>query len=147
MGIYSLWPVFTTLELGAPLSADAWATHTCAIDDHVSHPTVNDFSYPTACTLRFQFAAREPMPPLELFWYDGGMKPRLPGELEAQDFRMDREGIMFIGDEGTIVAGFLGQDPQLFAKGKREPLGRSTQRGKTKRAAPHQCVAAGCQGR
>ena len=35
---------------------------------------------------------------------------------------MDREGILFIGDEGTIAAGFLGQDPQLFAKGKREPL-------------------------
>jgi hypothetical protein len=122
MGIYSLWPVFTTLGLSAPLSADAWATHTCAIDDNVSHPTVNDFSYPTACTLRFQFAAREPMPPLDLFWYDGGMRPRLPDELESRDFRMDREGIMFIGDEGTIVAGFLGQDPQLFAKGKREPL-------------------------
>ena len=46
MGIYSLWPVFTALDLGAPLSAEAWATHTCTIVDNVSRPVKNDFSYP-----------------------------------------------------------------------------------------------------
>jgi predicted dehydrogenase len=122
MGIYSLWPVFTALGLESPASAAAWATHTCTIDDHVSHPAANDFSFPTACTLRFQFAAREALPALELFWYDGGMRPRLPDALEAQDFQIDREGIMFVGDDGIITAGFLGQDPQLFARGQREPL-------------------------
>ncbi len=35
---------------------------------------------------------------------------------------MGREGILFVGDEGAILAGFHGQDPQLFAKGKKEPL-------------------------
>ena len=58
MGIYSLWPVFEELELGVPVSAQAWATHTCAIKDHVSRRKVNDFAYPTGCQLRFQFAAR-----------------------------------------------------------------------------------------
>ncbi|MHB8955180.1 MAG: Gfo/Idh/MocA family protein [Pirellulaceae bacterium] len=122
MGIYSLWPVFATLGLGAPLSAEAWATHACTIVDNVSRPIDNDFSYPAACTLRFTFAAREAMPELELFWYDGGMKPRLPEELEEQDFQLDGEGILFVGDAGVIAAGFLGQDPQLFAQGKQEPL-------------------------
>ncbi len=122
MGIYSLWPVFATFGLGAPLSAEAWATHACTIVDNVSHPIRNDFSFPAACTLRFKFAARETMPELELFWYDGGMKPRLPEELEKQDFQMDREGIMFIGDDGTIVAEFIGQDPQVYTHGTREPL-------------------------
>jgi predicted dehydrogenase len=122
MGIYSLWPVFATLGLSAPLSAEAWATHACTIVDNVSRPISNDFSFPAACTLRFKFAAHETMPELELFWYDGGMKPRLPEELDKQEFQMEREGIMFIGDVGTIVAGFLGQDPQLYAQGKHEPL-------------------------
>ena len=62
------------------------------------------------------------MPAVDLFWYDGGMKPRLPEEVEALDFEISKEGIMFIGDEGTIMAGFHGQDPQLFAKGKKEPF-------------------------
>ncbi len=62
MGIYSLWPVFTTLDLGIPQSAEAWATHTCSVADHVCRTDKNDFSYPTACTLRFKFAAQKNMP-------------------------------------------------------------------------------------
>jgi predicted dehydrogenase len=122
MGIYSLWPVFVALGLGSPLSAEAWQTHTCTIDDCVSRTVRNDFAYPTACNIRFKFAARESGPALDLFWYDGGMKPRLPAELEAQNVEMAIEGILFVGEQGSIMAGFNGQSPQLFAKGKREPL-------------------------
>lgn len=122
MGIYSLWPVFAALNLGTPASAQAWATHTCTIADHVSRTVTNDFSYPTACNLRFQFAARQGMPAMDLFWYDGGMKPRLPREIESHNVEMDREGILFVGDQGTIMAGFHGEKPRLFAKGRSEPL-------------------------
>jgi hypothetical protein len=122
MGLYSLWPVFTTLNLDAPLSAEAWATHTCTIEDHVSRGVKNDFAYPTACTLRFRLAAKEGRPALDLFWYDGGMKPRLPADLEAQNVALSPEGILFVGDQGAILAGFNGQDPRLYAKGQNRPL-------------------------
>jgi hypothetical protein len=122
MGIYSLWPVFAALKLGAPRSAEAWATHNCAIASNVSRPAKNDFSYPAACAIRFKFAARQNMRALDLFWYDGGMRPRLPEEIEAQNIEMPLEGILFVGDQGTIMAGFQGQSPQRFAKGKSEPL-------------------------
>jgi predicted dehydrogenase len=122
MGIYSLWPVFAGLELGAPVSAEAWATHTCTIEDNVSRTVDNDFAYPTACSLRFQFAERPDRAAVELFWYDGGMKPRLPEALEKADVRMEREGILFVGDEGVILAGFHGQNPQLFKAGLGRPL-------------------------
>lgn len=122
MGIYSLWPVFTGLQLDAPVSAEAWATHTCEIVNGVSRTVPNDFAYPTACTLRFRFAAGPDRPELDLFWYDGGMKPRLPDELEAQNIAMNREGILFVGDQGTILAGFHGQEPRRFAKGQVRPL-------------------------
>ena len=122
MGIYSLWPVFVGLDLPAPSSAEALATHACTIEDGVSRPIRNDFSYPAACTLRFQFPPREGAPALELFWYDGGMRPRFPAELDAQGVRPAPEGILYLGDEGAILAGFLGQDPKLFRGGKVEPL-------------------------
>ena len=122
MGIYSLWPVFAALDLGVPVSAEAWATHTCTIVDHVSRTANNDFAYPAACTIRLKFAARANRAALDLFWYDGGMKPRLPEVVEAQNIELAREGILFVGDEGAILAGFLGQEPRLFAKGKQEPL-------------------------
>ena len=35
---------------------------------------------------------------------------------------MQAEGILFVGDDGAIMADFLGQDPKLFAKGKVTPL-------------------------
>jgi predicted dehydrogenase len=118
MGIYSLWPVFTALDLDAPLSAEAYATHTCAINDGVSRRVKNDFSYPAGCSLRFRFAAKGDRPEMELFWYDGGMKPRLPGEVEKHDVSMPAEGILFVGDRGSILASFLGDQPRLFADGK-----------------------------
>ena len=136
MGIYSLWPVFTALDLPRPLSAEAWATHTCSIVDQVSRPAKNDFSYPTACTIRFKFAARDDMPALDLFWYDGGMKPRLPEEVESQNIEIPGQGILFVGDQGTIMAGFNGQDPQLFAKGKSEPLWKEETSPQDARRAP-----------
>jgi predicted dehydrogenase len=122
MGIYSLWPVFEGLKLEAPLSAEALASHTCEIVGNVSRPAQNDFSYPAACRLRFKFAAGPDRPPLELFWYDGGMKPRLPDEIEAHELPLEQEGILFVGERGMILAGFHGQQPRLFADGQQRLL-------------------------
>ena len=137
MGIYSLWPVFTGLGLGAPVSAEAWATHTCTIADGVSRVARNDFAYPTGCAIRLRFAARADVPGLDLFWYDGGMKPRLGEQIEAQNVTMSREGILFVGDEGAIMARFNGGAPQLFAKGKKGPLPPSTEGGGGKAGPRH----------
>ncbi len=122
MGIYSLWPVFTGLKLGAPVSAEARASHTCTIVDGVSQTVRNDFAYPTACTLRFQFAATADHPAIELFWYDGGMRPRLPAVIEARNLPMEAEGILFVGEKGSILAGFHGQDPKVFLGADMRPL-------------------------
>ncbi len=135
MGIYSLWPVFETLGLGVPVSAQAWVTHACTIQDGVSRTINNDFSYPTGCNIRLGFAATASMPELDLFWYDGGMKPRLPAEVEAHQVEMDREGILFVGEEGIIMAGFHGQNPQRFSQGKREDL--TLKESETSRAERH----------
>jgi predicted dehydrogenase len=122
MGIYSLWPVFTALGLSAPVSAEAWKTHTCRLVEQVSQTVKNDYSFPTACTIHFKFEARADAPALELFWYDGGMRPRLPKEVEASNVEVSHEGILFIGDKGMIIAGYFGENPQLFARSEWEPL-------------------------
>jgi predicted dehydrogenase len=122
MGIYSLWPVFTALDLGVPFSAEAWATHTCTIVDNVSRRAVNDFAYPTACTIRLSFASTDDRPAVDLFWYDGGMKPRLPDYIESRIVTLGREGILFVGEDGAIVASFHGGTPQLYTKSRTEPL-------------------------
>ena len=123
MGHYSLWPVFTGLKLGAPLSVQAWPSHFCSIVDQVSKPVKNDFSFPAACTIQFKYAARGDMPPLDLFWYDGGMRPRVPEEMAAEDKDLPIEGILFVGDQGKIVAGFTGQNPQIYPRSRTDSLG------------------------
>ncbi len=122
MGIYSLWPVISGLNLGSPISAEAWGTHTCTVVDLVSRPLRNDVSFPAACMIRFQFAPQNGQPAPELFWYDGGIKPRVPDELTADDRGLNPEGILFIGDEGKIIADFRGHNAQLVKGGRRTPL-------------------------
>jgi hypothetical protein len=124
MGIYSLWPLFTELDLGTPASCEAWATHTCDITGNVSRVVKNDYAFPVACSLHFKFAERPGQPALDLFWYDGGMLPRLPEVVQRENVAMPIEGILFTGEQGTIMAGFNGQNPRLYANNKSMPLAK-----------------------
>ena len=46
------------------------------------------------------------------------MKPFTPPELEELNRDLGAEGMMLVGDKGKIVAGFLGQKPELLPKSK-----------------------------
>ena len=98
MGIYSLWPVFMAFDLDAPISIEATPSFTCEIIDHVSGIQENDVSFPHASTIRFRFPARREMPPLDIYWYDGGMRPPTPEELDMDDKEMPASGMMFVGN-------------------------------------------------
>jgi len=114
MGHYSLWPVFTEFGLDAPVSVESTPSHVCEIVDHVSVTIKNDYAFPFASTLRFKFASKGKRPALELFWYDGGIKPRTPDELISDQQELEREGMLFVGDKGKILAGFRGENPRLI---------------------------------
>jgi hypothetical protein len=51
---------------------------------------------------------------VDLIWYDGGMRPPTPPELEIDNKELPIEGMMFVGSKGKILAGFLIEDPQLI---------------------------------
>ena len=74
----------------------------------------NDYSFPTACTIRFRFAAKGSRPALDLFWYDGGIKPPTPEELDEDGRELAPEGMLFVGDKGKILAGFRCDDPTII---------------------------------
>src|SRR6266404_1304356 len=118
MGHYSLWPVFQLFELDAPLAVESRPSHLCGLDGQVAVRIKNDYSFPAACTIRFRFAAKGARPPLDLFWYDGSMKPPTPDEWNADNTELEAEGMMFVGDKGKILARFHGENPQLIAQKK-----------------------------
>jgi hypothetical protein len=123
MGHYSLFPLFLTLGINTPaLSAEAYGTTTCAIRDGVSVGVANDVAFPLSCIIRFKFAAQSELPPFDLFWYDGGMRPAIPDELAAEGKTFSREGMMFVGDKGKILAGFRGESPVLIPESKMKNL-------------------------
>ena len=124
MGHYSLWPVFREFDLDAPFAVESTPSHVCTLNDQVSTKIRNDYAFPYACTIRFKFAAKAARPALDLFWYDGGMKPPTPEELEAEDKELAGEGMMFVGDKGKNLAGFLGENARILSGGKSQDAGR-----------------------
>jgi hypothetical protein len=119
MGHYSLFPLFLTLGINSPaISAESHATTTCALNGNVSVGVRNDVAFPLSCVVRFKFNAQAELPAFELYWYDGGMKPSTPDEIMLQGKSLEREGMMLVGDKGRIIAGFRGENPQLYVDNK-----------------------------
>jgi hypothetical protein len=114
MGYYSLWTVFNALELGSPTSVEPMLSHTCEFADGVPSRVNNDFSFPTASTVRFKYPASARRPAVDLIWYDGGMRPPTPPELEIDRKELPIEGMMFVGSKGKILAGFMLENPRLI---------------------------------
>ncbi len=119
MGHYSLWHVFSEFDLDAPVLVESTPSHVCTLRDKVSVKIKNDYSFPMASTIRFKFAAKGSRPALDLFWYDGGLRPRTPEELEKENAELPAEGMMFVGDKGKILAEFRGEKPRLLGGEKK----------------------------
>ena len=90
MGCHSFDPIFRALKLGYPTSVEATST------------LVNKETFPVASIVHYEFPARGNMPPVKLTWYDGGLKPRRPDELE-EGRKLRPEGILFVGDKGKLL--------------------------------------------
>jgi len=105
MGCYSFDTIFRVLKLGAPATVEASSTKRFKE------------TYPWASMVHYQFPARGAMPPVELTWYDGGLKPPRPDELES-DRQWPEEGLLFVGDDGTIMCEFAGDSPRLIPESK-----------------------------
>ncbi|MBN1844462.1 MAG: Gfo/Idh/MocA family oxidoreductase [Sedimentisphaerales bacterium] len=90
IGCHALDPVFRALKLGAPTSVEATST------------LVNNETYPAASMVHYDFPARGDLPPVKLTWYDGGMRPNRPDELEDGRSIGDN-GTLYVGDEGLML--------------------------------------------
>jgi hypothetical protein len=120
MGIYSLWQLFKTFNINTPpVSIEALGTTTSVINENlVCQGHRNSVAFPASSILRWKFPEKGESPALDLFWYDGGMKPHNPPELEADNKDLPTEGMMFVGDKGKILGGFRCESPRLIPENK-----------------------------
>jgi len=114
MGHYSFYQLWRILKLGSPVNVEASRSEYWTIEDGSWHKHVNTVSLPRAATVHWEFPQRGDMAPVTLHWYDGGLRPPIPRELEMDERKMLPEGLLFVGDKGKILAGFAGNSPRII---------------------------------
>ena len=97
---------------------DSTPSHVRRVWDRICQRIKNDYSFPAACTIRLRFARKGDRPALDIFWYDGGIKPAAPEELVAENKELAEEGMMFVGDKGKILGGFRAENSRLIPEAK-----------------------------
>ncbi len=132
MGIYSLWPLFTTFGVKEPpFAIETMGTTTKTIGEFDEMKSVpNNVAYPLSSVVRWKFDKSDMNVPFDLFWYDGGMRPPTPHELEVDNKVFESEGMMFVGDKGKILGGFLCENPVIIPESRMlEVTGESNYKG------------------
>ncbi|MBN1987348.1 MAG: Gfo/Idh/MocA family oxidoreductase [Prolixibacteraceae bacterium] len=108
MACHILDPVFKALYLEYPASVQGSST------------PVNMESAPNAEIIKYEFPRRDNlpkvgMPEVTVHWYDGGLMPPRPDELEAGEQMGDNDGgCIFYGTRGKIMCGTYGKNPTLL---------------------------------
>jgi len=113
MGAHIFDQPFWALKLKSPVSVQASST-----------PFTKDY-YPWAEVVTYEFAAREGMGPLTLTWWDGGLMPPRPPELEPGRMMGDEGGgVLFRGDKGLIMCSVYGENPRLIPESRMQEYKR-----------------------
>jgi predicted dehydrogenase len=97
IGCHQLSTAFKALKLGHPTSVEACSTN-WQLSDEISKETA-----PLSSIVRYNFPAEGTRPPVQIIWYDGGMKPPRPEQLEPDRRFGQDDGIMYVGDKGIIL--------------------------------------------
>jgi predicted dehydrogenase len=108
---------YTVLKLGAPTSIIANLAYNVLPpapgERGYGRRVVYDDSFPPASIIRMTFPERGDMPPVKLHWYDGGLLPERPEELEPER-RMPTSGTLFVGDKGKMWCETYSESPRLI---------------------------------
>jgi predicted dehydrogenase len=128
MGHYSFHQIFEMLKLGSPLSVEASRSQVWSMQDYRWQKQTAHLAYPHASQITWEFPARGEMPPVTLHWYDGGIRPPTIPELAADGVEMPAEGLLLVGDQGKLLAGFTGDEPRLVPKAKMQAFKPPPQR-------------------
>ena len=127
MALHKFHAVFRALKLTHPTSVHS----TTIVVRELAPPGQGDPGWSRSRTVKFpesfphceivtwDFPARGDLPPVRLHWYDGGLKPPRPADLEpGQSLRP--EGTYYVGDKGVLLTpgGGAGQANVLLPAAK-----------------------------
>ena len=92
----------------------------------LEHPTLVEASStplskettPVASTCHYEFPARGARPPVNLYWYDGGIRPPRPDCLELKRELPRNGGSLLVGEHGAILSGIWSGSPRIIPEQK-----------------------------
>ncbi|MHC4118950.1 MAG: Gfo/Idh/MocA family protein [Planctomycetota bacterium] len=107
MACHTLHAYFKELKLGTPTTVYGRGS--------IRHKGFFQFVSTPECqshanTVTWQFGERAGLPPLTVHWYDGGMKPHRPFELD-NNVQLPDTGLLFVGEQGKLLTGYAGGNP------------------------------------
>jgi predicted dehydrogenase len=121
MTCHALHVFYEALQLGAPTSVSGSRTKMhgglfqMLADGSETLPaliaTPECESYSTMVT--WDFPARGQFPPVRVHWYDGGLRPHRPVELDPRT-PMPSSGLLFVGASGKLLADYSGGNNRLL---------------------------------
>jgi predicted dehydrogenase len=107
IGCHELSAIFKAMKIGSPVSVEACSTN-WQRPREISNETA-----PLASITHYKFAASDTHGPLSIFWYDGGMRPPRPEELEPDRPFGVNDGTMYVGDKGIMLGSRLIPDKKM----------------------------------
>jgi predicted dehydrogenase len=81
-----------------------------------SSTTLSKETTPAAAMYRYRFPAPNGHKPIDLYWYDGGLRPPRPDCLE-QELELPRGGgSLIVGETGALLSGIWSGSPQIIPR-------------------------------
>lgn len=107
MGAHIIDIPYWALELKYPLTVQA------------SSSVFTQDQFPLTSIVTYQFPERNGKPPVKFYWYDGGLKPPRPRDLEQERMLGNWSGgALLFGSKGTIMCGSGGESPRIIPEEK-----------------------------
>ena len=113
MACHTMDGIWASLDPGHPTSVEP-----------VVATAITDDAFPTASVVKWEFPAKRDRPAFSVYWYDGGLKPALPEQLETGR-RMADTGGLFVGTKASIlVSGSYMDSPRIFPESLMKEIGK-----------------------
>ena len=117
MGCHVMDASFQVLKLTAPTSVVASVAYNFVPpgpgERGYGKRIMYEGNYPPASVIHLSFPARGSMPPVTMHWYDGGILPERPEDLEPGR-RMPDSGTIFVGEKGKMWCETYSESPRLI---------------------------------
>jgi predicted dehydrogenase len=116
---------FKALDLASPRSVSACRTTMYGGYFHMQPDGKEELPYKIetpesesySSVITWDFPERGNLPRLRMFWYDGGMQPHRPAEMNSLT-PMPKEGLLFVGEKGKLLSGYYGGKNVLMPEGR-----------------------------